>query len=91
MLEKALPGIPAGHPLHKELLSSISRLSKHAPPQAASPGVGLQALKQLLAQQTQQSPMHPLLAGASPSAPPGGPPMPVPPPGGIPTSSPMGA
>lgn len=92
MLEKALSNIPIQHPLHKEVLSTISRLSKHAPPQAASPGINLQALKQMLAQKMQQSPLAGLQAGAP--APSGGPPpMPA---GGamppqMPSLSPMGA
>jgi hypothetical protein len=93
MLEKALPGIPPTHPLHKVVLTSISSLSKHAPPQSASPGVGLQALKQLLAAKMQGSPLAPLMAGqggAAPAAPGGGAPaMPTPAP--VPTPSAMGA
>jgi hypothetical protein len=82
MLEKALPEIPPQHPLHKVVLSSISNLSKHAPPQAQSPGVGLQALKQMLAQGQQQSPLGPLLAGAMGGGAGGGMPGVMPPPAG---------
>lgn len=63
MLEKALPEIPPQHPLHKKVLNAISTLSKEAPPQAQSPGVGLSALKQMLAGAEQQSPLAALLAG----------------------------
>src|SRR6266568_6894055 len=69
MLEKALANIPVQHPLHKEVLSTISKLSKHAPPQAASPGVNLQALKQMLAARMQQSPLAGLQAGAAGAGP----------------------
>jgi len=93
MLEKALSNIPVQHPLHKEVLSSISRLSKHAPPQAASPGINLQALKQLLAAKMQGSPLNSLQAGAGGGAPGGAPSMPaagaMPP--QMPSPSPMGA
>lgn len=94
MLEKALPGIPAGHPLHKEVLSSISRLTKHAPPQAASPGIGQQALMQMAQQAMQNSPLQALLAGqqgGGGAAGGGTPPMPMRPPTQIPTPSPMAA
>lgn len=90
MLEKALPEIPPQHPLHKKVLSAISSLSKEAPPAAQSPGVGLQALKQLLAAKTQGNPLAALLGGrgggaagmpgvqpppgAGAAGPPGGPP-----------------
>ena len=63
MLEQALPGLPAGHPIHKAVTSAISSLSKHAPPDAGSPGVGRTALMQLLQRAQQQSPMAALLAG----------------------------
>lgn len=93
MLEKALSNIPAQHPLHKAVLTAISNLSKHAPPQAASPGINLQALKQLLAQKMQQSPLAGLQAGAGGAAPGGAPPVPGagPMPPQMPTPSPMGA
>lgn len=64
MLEKALPEIPPQHPLHKKVLNAISSLSKDAPPQSQSPGVGLSALKQMLAGAEQQSPLAALLKGA---------------------------
>lgn len=98
MLEKALSDIPPDHPLHKMVLDSIGKLSKAAPLQAASPGVGLTALKQQLAQAQQQSPLAALLAGArgggaQPGAPGGGAPptipMPTPPGGGGPTPPPV--
>lgn len=78
MLEKALALLPPGDPLHKVTLKSISDLSKHAPPAAASPGVGLMALKQMLAQQMKGSPLAPMQAGAgaAPGAGAGAPPTP---------------
>ncbi len=84
MLEKALPGLPAGHPIHKAVVSAISALSKHAPPQAASPGVGLQGLKQMLMEKMKASPMAAMMGGGAggAGAPGGAPPMP-------PTPSPM--
>jgi hypothetical protein len=63
MLEKALSEIPPQHPLHKAVLTAISSLTKAAPPQAQSPGVGLEAMKQMLAGAQQQSPLAALLAG----------------------------
>ena len=94
MLEKALADIPPQHPLHKEVLKAISSLTKAAPPAAQSPGVGLEAMKQMLAGAQQQSPLAALLAGRGggggmpgvmPPGPPGAPPM-----GGIPPAAPGG-
>lgn len=62
LLEKALPGLPVGHPIHKAVTSAISSLSKHAPPGSASPGLGLQAMKQALMDKMKSSPMAALLA-----------------------------
>lgn len=94
MLEKALPGLPVGHPIHKAVTGAIASLSKHAPPQTQSPGVNLTALKQMLAQKLRGSPGMSLLAGmgggaaggGAPGAP-GAPPMPMP--GAIPMPSGM--
>ena len=63
MLEKALADLPVGHPIHKAVLTAISNLSKNAPPQAASPGIGRQALIQMAGQAQQQSPLAALMAG----------------------------
>jgi hypothetical protein len=98
MLEKALPEIPPQHPLHKKVLNAISTLSKEAPPQAQSPGVGLSALKQMLAGAEQQSPLAALLAkagggagaGGMPGVIPGGPPPGPPGGGGGPPPGPPG-
>jgi hypothetical protein len=101
MLEKALSDIPPQHPLHKEVLRAISNLTKVAPPQAQSPGVGLEAMKQMLAGAQQQSPLAALLAGRGGGGggmpgvmpPPmggGAPPGPGAPPGGPPGPPPGG-
>ena len=63
MLEKALPDLPVGHPIHKAVLHAIGNLSKNAPPAAASPGVGRQALMQMAAQSQTKSPLDSLMAG----------------------------
>src|SRR5215472_17180644 len=83
LLEKALTDTPPQHPLHKTLLDAIGKLSKAAPPQAASPGVGLTAMNEILAQAKRQSPIASLLAGAAGGGAGGPPPMGGPPP--IPT------
>ena len=78
LLEKALPKLPVGHPIHKAVTSAISSLSKHAPPQSASPGIGMQGLKQLLAQKMRGSPLAALMGGGAAGAAgaaPGGPPQ----------------
>jgi hypothetical protein len=72
MLEKALPNLPPADPIHKAVLHAIGQLSKLAPPQAASPGVGRQALQQLLQQKMSQSPIAALMAGRAGGGAPGG-------------------
>jgi hypothetical protein len=95
LLEQALTKVPAAHPGHKSIMSAISSLNKSFPPEAASPGVGKQALIQLLAQMQKGSPMAALGggagAGAGAGAPGGAPPMPMPSPegGGAPPAPPM--
>jgi hypothetical protein len=88
MLEKALQGVPPQHPLHKTLLDSISKLSKAAPPQSASPGVGLTALKAMLADRQRQAPMAPLMGGGAGGPPPPPSPTGTPPGGGLPGPAP---
>jgi hypothetical protein len=84
LLEKALPDLPVGHPIHKSVTSAIAQLSKHAPPQGASPGLGLQSLKQALMEKMKSSPMAALLAARGQPGPDGGGGMGMPSPGGVP-------
>lgn len=87
MLEQALPKIPMGTPLHTEILSATTKLSKHMQPGEGHQGLELQSLLQMARQASQQSPMaalsrmmpQPNQAPAMPAAGPGGgaPPMPM--------------
>lgn len=82
MLQKALPMIPMGSPLHSDLLEISKKLSKHLSQNDESPGLQIQALMQMLKSQSQQAPLAglsklipqnlpPALAGGAGGAPPG--------------------
>lgn len=78
MMQKALPMIPMGSPLHGDLLKATSTISKHMEQGQGNKGVDVQSLLQMARQASQQSPlaalnrMHPApnAAPAMPSAPP---------------------
>lgn len=57
MLEKALPAIPMGSPLHTEILSVTTKLAKHLTPGDGQPGLELQSLLQMARQASQSQPM----------------------------------
>lgn len=88
ILEKALPAIPMGTPLHTDILKITQQLSKHLQPGDGNDGLELQSLLQMARQQSQNSPQAALArlmggggaAGGAPAAPPmmgggGAPPM----------------
>lgn len=58
MLEKALPNIPMGTPLHHEVLSVLPKLTKHlSKSEGQHGGLDLLSLLQAAKQSQQQSPM----------------------------------
>lgn len=85
MMQKALPMIPMGSPLHADLLTALPKISKHMEEGQQNKGVDLQSLLQMARQSSQQSPMaalnrlHP--GGNTPPA------MPTPPAGAAPPAA----
>jgi hypothetical protein len=71
MLEKSLPQIPLGTPLHTEILKATQTLAKHLQPGDGNEGLELQSLLQMARQASQSAPMSALSRiGAPPGAPP---------------------
>lgn len=58
MLEKALPNIPMGSPLHTDLLNVTIKLSKHLKPEEASSGLQIQSLLQQARETSKAAPMQ---------------------------------
>lgn len=58
MLEKALPNIPMGTPLHSDILQVTVKLSKHLKPEEASSGLQIQSLLQQARQTSKSAPMQ---------------------------------
>lgn len=80
MMQKALPMIPMGSPLHADLLKATSSISKHMEQGEGNKGVDMQSLLQMARQAGQQSPMQALnRLHPTPNAAPA---MPAPPPAG---------
>lgn len=83
MMQKALPMIPMGSPLHGDLLKATSTISKHMEQQGGNKGVDVQSLLQMARQNAQQSPLgalnrlHPPAANAPPAMPSAEPPPPA--------------
>jgi hypothetical protein len=76
MLEKALPQIPMGTPVHTGVLKATTDLLKHLPSDEGNQGLELQSLLQMARHASQSAP---LAALGRMGAPPGGPPaMPAP-------------
>ena len=71
MLEKALPAIPFDSDMHKEVLQTITKLSKNMNPGDGNEALELQSLLQMGRQMSQSAPMSAL---ARMQAPAGGPP-----------------
>jgi hypothetical protein len=76
MLEKALPLIPMGMPLHTEIMQATTKLVKHLSDSASNPGTEMQTLLNLARQSQQSAPMAALgrMMGPpqAPAMPPGG-------------------
>lgn len=80
MMEKALPAIPLGSPLHSEILSLTSKLAKHLAPGDGNQGLELQSLLQMARQASQGGPMAALAKMGAPDGGGAAPPaMPAPP------------
>lgn len=74
MVQKALPMIPMGSPLHADLVKVISSVSKHMDQGETNKGVDLQSLLQMARQASQQSPVQAAnRMFPAPNAPPAGP------------------
>ncbi len=71
MLEKALPNIPMGTPLHEEIMKATSGLVKKLSQGDENQALQLQSLVQLMRQKSQQQPMAALsrLYPATPQVP----------------------
>lgn len=80
MLEKALPSIPMGTPIHAAVLKAATDLSKHLGAGSGNEGLQLQSLLQMARQAQQNAPMA-ALSRIMPG-PDGSPPAPIAPPGG---------
>ena len=97
MLQKSLPMIPMGSPVHSDILNAVKTLSKHVGQDGGNQGLELQSLMQLIKSQTQQAPLAALsrlYPGGGPNLPPamGAAPGPTPggaAPGGAPAVPPM--
>lgn len=84
-LERALPMVPMGSPLHTEILNATKNIIKHLPPGSENPQLQLMAAINAARQQSQQQPMaamnrlFPPPSGAPAGPPPaaGGGPMPM--------------
>lgn len=57
MLEKALPAIPMGTPLHAEILAAATKLAKHLGAGSGNEGLELQSLLQMARQASSSAPM----------------------------------
>lgn len=60
LLEMSLPNLPTGSDPHKDVLDSISKLSKSVPPTEAIPGVQTSQLAGLQREAQQQAPLQAL-------------------------------
>ncbi len=62
LLQKALPMIPLGSPLHADILEVTKKLSKHVSQEGGgTDGLQLQSLLQMIKQSTQNSPMQAMM------------------------------
>lgn len=89
MLQQALPGLPPGSPLHKDVLRAAQALSRHVP--QGAPGAGVQAtqLQDLLKNVVKNALLQKIMGQQKPGA--GGASAPGPPGGGGPGAPPGGA
>lgn len=72
LLQKALPMIPLGAPLHAELLDTVKKISKHLTPEGENQGLQMQSLLQMARQSASQPPVAALarMYGGGPNTPP---------------------
>ena len=72
LLQKALPMIPLGAPLHAELLDTVKKISKHLTPEGENQGLQMQSLLQMARQAASQPPVAALarMYGGGPNTPP---------------------
>lgn len=75
IMEKALPMLGVESEMGKDVMSALSKLSKHIAPGQGSPGIENSALQQMMMQHKQEQPMIQALRAqgqstAAPAAPP---------------------
>ena len=75
LMERAIPLLGAGSEAGRDLVKSLSNLSRHVPPGALSPGIEGTALERLALQQRQNAPQVAAMRAAAPSMPPAQPAM----------------
>jgi hypothetical protein len=83
MLQRALPNIPMGSPLHTDILQAVGKISKHmAEDGQADGGLHASGMMQMIRQQAAQAPQLAAMRamGGGPGNPAGPPAMPEPPP-----------
>lgn len=66
LIQKALPMIPLGAPLHAELLDTVKKISKHLTPGDDNHGLQLQSLLQMARSASSQPPVAALARLAAP-------------------------
>lgn len=92
MLQQALPGLPPGSPMHKDVLKATQSLSRHAPQGSPAAGVQQTQLQDLLKNVVKNALLQKIMAnqGGGPPGGGGGPGGPGGPPGGgAPAQAPM--
>ena len=72
MLQQALPGLPPGSPMHKDVLKATQSLSRHAPQGAPGAGVQQTQLQDLLKNVVKNALMQKLMANQGGGQKPGG-------------------
>lgn len=70
MMERAIPLLGAGSEAGRDLVKSLSSLSRHVPPGSMSPGIEGTAIERLALQQRQQAPQIAAMRAAAPTMPP---------------------
>jgi hypothetical protein len=95
ILELALPNVPPGTPVHKDVLDSISKLAKHVPAGSQVNGVQMTELADLQRSASQNAMLQAVMRQSAQPGGPGGPggagaPPAIPQPGGPPGGMPPG-
>lgn len=70
LMERAIPLLGAGSEAGRDLVKSLSNLSRHVPPGALSPGIENTAIERLALQQRQNAPQIAAARAAAPQMPP---------------------